>query len=305
MTVLDELYAAARAVLPGYKTLVEGLATEMGGANADVAPLKSEKRARMKALFKYKDADGEGVAYYRLTDLVRATLEFPTLEALFRGFQVVCERLGDAVREVNDRYTVALPGGYRDLQLVVAHEGHLCELQLNTSKMIQAKKTKGFPARASEPLSAGASRRRRGRRLDIPWSACGDAATWVVRMSRRRRGQDADSPLRRVAAAALTRRFRAHESQRRRGQDVDIFRARESRRGRGRAVEIPCTVGRGAAAATTWTFSGAAAGRSSRFDEETSAQATATSSWYERSRRRCRPATCLGCDRRSCGAGTI
>ena len=121
--------------------------------------------------------------------MVRATLEFPTLEALFRGFRVVCERLGDAVREVNDRYTVALPGGYRDLQLVVAHEGHLCELQLNTAKMIQAKKTKGAPARVESRCDAAAATRR----------FRGDE-------SRRRRGCDVDSPWRRIAATLRPRR---------------------------------------------------------------------------------------------------
>lgn len=100
-------------------------------------------RARMKAAFKYRDANGAGIAYYRLTDLVRATLEFPTLEGLYAGLAAVVAAFGDGVREMNDRYRAPLAGGYRDLQLVVDHEGHLCEVQLNASAMIRAKRTKG------------------------------------------------------------------------------------------------------------------------------------------------------------------
>ena len=36
-----------------------------------------------------------------------------------------------------------LAGGYRDIQLVVRFEGHMCELQLSTEPMTRAKKTTG------------------------------------------------------------------------------------------------------------------------------------------------------------------
>ena len=138
---LEELYARAAAALGTYEAKIRGLAAEVG-ARADVAPLKSKTRAKMKALFKYKDAV-DGVAYYRLTDLVRATLEFDTLEGLYGGLKAVLEYFGADVKECNDRYRVALAGGYRDVQLLVRHEGHLCELQLNTAAMLRAKRTKG------------------------------------------------------------------------------------------------------------------------------------------------------------------
>jgi hypothetical protein len=50
---------------------------------------------------------------------------------------------GCSVRELNDRFQDPMPGGYRDIQLVVEYQGHMCELQLNTEAMLRAKKTTG------------------------------------------------------------------------------------------------------------------------------------------------------------------
>ena len=113
------------------------------GAKALVPPLKGEVRARMKAIFKYRDVSSEGVAWYRLTDLVRATLEFGDLASLYAGLQAVVDHFGEGVQELNDRYMQPLAGGYRDIQLVVRFEGHMCELQLSTEPMTRAKKTTG------------------------------------------------------------------------------------------------------------------------------------------------------------------
>ena len=73
------------------------------GAKALVPPLKGEARARMKAIFKYRDVASEGVAWYRLTDLVRATLEFDDLASLYAGLQAVVDHFGEGVQELNDR----------------------------------------------------------------------------------------------------------------------------------------------------------------------------------------------------------
>ena len=106
-------------------------------------PVKGEVRARMKALFKYRDAEGDGIAWYRLTDLVRGTLQYADLDGLYRGLEHVVSTLDGSVRELNDRYQAPLDGGYRDIQLVVEVDGHLCELQLSTEPMLRAKKTTG------------------------------------------------------------------------------------------------------------------------------------------------------------------
>jgi len=49
---------------------------EETNAEAQVPEVKSKIWARMKAQFKYRDSNGTGVAWHRLTDLVRATLIF-------------------------------------------------------------------------------------------------------------------------------------------------------------------------------------------------------------------------------------
>ena len=56
----------------------------------------------------YCDATGDGVAWYRLTDLVRATIEYPELDTMYTGLRSVDEHFGKDVREFNDRYQVRL-----------------------------------------------------------------------------------------------------------------------------------------------------------------------------------------------------
>jgi hypothetical protein len=139
---LDALYAQANSIYGSYDKCIRELAMKLG-AKALVPPLKGEVRARMKAIFKYRDVSSEGVAWYRLTDLVRATLEFGDLASLYAGLQAVVDQFGEGVQELNDRYMQPLAGGYRDVQLVVRFEGHMCELQLSTEPMTRAKKTTG------------------------------------------------------------------------------------------------------------------------------------------------------------------
>ena len=139
---LEELYEEANRAHETFDALLRELAQQTGGA-ALVPPIKGEVRARMKALFKYRDAEGDGVAWYRLTDLVRGTLAYADLDGLYRGLEHVITTLGGRVKELNDRYQAPMDGGYRDIQLVVDVDGHVCELQLSTEPMLRAKKTTG------------------------------------------------------------------------------------------------------------------------------------------------------------------
>lgn len=143
---LDELYDQANVVHEKFDDAVRALATATGGC-AVVPPVKGEVRARMKALFKYADEGASGdrdVAWYRLTDLVRATIEYPDLKALYGGLERVVAHFGtDAIKELNDRYQEPMAGGYRDLQLTVYYAEHVCELQLSTEAMNRAKMTTG------------------------------------------------------------------------------------------------------------------------------------------------------------------
>lgn len=108
---LEELYARANVVHAYFDTAVRALA-EKTKSKAIVPPIKGEVRARMKALFKYCDTANDGVAWYRLTDLVRATLEFADIGGLYAGLNAVLATFGDGVKELNDRYQQPLAGGY-------------------------------------------------------------------------------------------------------------------------------------------------------------------------------------------------
>ncbi|CAJ1948979.1 unnamed protein product [Cylindrotheca closterium] len=142
---LDVLYKEAKIVYKDFDAAVQRIADATGGT-AVVPPIKGEKRARMKAMFKYRDPHGDGIAWYRLTDLVRATIMYPTIESMYDSLEDVLKLFGangNVVKEFNDRYNPGLPGGYRDIQLVVQFKEHMCEVQLNTEIMIQAKQTMG------------------------------------------------------------------------------------------------------------------------------------------------------------------
>jgi ankyrin repeat protein len=136
---LDELYDDARRAMPGFFATCQDLASKTQ-ATFHAGAEKCSTRARMKALFKYKDETG--VAYHRLTDVVRCTLSYTSLELLYDGFEKVLDVFGDDVKEAHDRYQQPL-GDYRDIQLVVSHDNHLCELQLTTSLYMRAKATTG------------------------------------------------------------------------------------------------------------------------------------------------------------------
>ena len=107
-----------------------------------VAPLKGRTRARLKAQFKYSDERGE-VAWYRLTDVVRATIIHKTLEGMYHCLRAIVEDCELEIVEYNDRYMKPMAGGYRDLQLAARYRGHVVEIQVNTAAMLAAKQGSG------------------------------------------------------------------------------------------------------------------------------------------------------------------
>ena len=102
---MEELYDDAQRVHPDFKARVEALSRRAGALGADVPPLKGRVRAEMKARFKYTDEGG--VAWYRLTDLVRATIRFADIATMYAGAEAVLDDFGDGVVEFNDRYQVS------------------------------------------------------------------------------------------------------------------------------------------------------------------------------------------------------
>merc|ERR1719221_2021581 len=96
----------------------------------------------VKATIKY----GGDCSY--LVDLVRGTLVFESLLDMYDGlhFLVTHELFkGGAhfVAEFEDRYMQPLTGGYSDIQMILSISGHLCELQVSTKDMLEAKSNGG------------------------------------------------------------------------------------------------------------------------------------------------------------------
>lgn len=135
---LEQLYELAQRALPVFNNFVSRVASDTQG-KAQLDSLKTHKRALAKATFKYND--GTGVAWYRLTDLVRGTIAYLDIEMMYLALNFLAKKC--KVREFNDRFRSPLDGGYRDLQLVVEIDGYLCELQLTTEAFLRAKTIMG------------------------------------------------------------------------------------------------------------------------------------------------------------------
>ena len=73
---LDELYELAEKVQPVFEEATVDLARATGGT-PQLPGLKGRERTKVKAEFKYA-VDG-GVAWYRVTDVVRATIVYETI----------------------------------------------------------------------------------------------------------------------------------------------------------------------------------------------------------------------------------
>ena len=81
-----------------------------------MAKLKSRERSENKARFKYKDHNGD-IGYYRITDILRATLAYSDLDAMYDGAEKIVNKMGNKIKEFNDRYQTPLNDGYRDIQM--------------------------------------------------------------------------------------------------------------------------------------------------------------------------------------------
>jgi len=145
---IEELYENAEGSHTKFKIAMNEIAAKTKKARADVPRLKTRQRAIEKAKFKYIDEDGKGgVAYYRLTDIVRGTLVFDNIPDMYESLTFVQDCNHFEIIEFNDRFQKRLPnaGAYRDLQLTVELKatGFLCELQMSTKLMIDAKQAYG------------------------------------------------------------------------------------------------------------------------------------------------------------------
>ncbi|WP_156915980.1 hypothetical protein [Desulfatirhabdium butyrativorans] len=129
---LDAVYAQAEKALPEFKNWVEEYARKTGATRVMLRPgLKGRERAGQKV-----ENDYAGCAA-RLTDIVGGTLLYDRVEDVVSAFKLIGK--DPAVSKAKNRFENPTSDGYRDIMMVVNVGGHLCELQLNTHAILEAK----------------------------------------------------------------------------------------------------------------------------------------------------------------------
>lgn len=98
------------------------------------APLKKEKRATEKV---QADYDGD---WSRLTDVVRASIAFDSMEELQETMKKLKKSGLKLAKKPKDRFSKPTSAGYRDLMMNVTYpNGHIGELQVHVKPMLVAK----------------------------------------------------------------------------------------------------------------------------------------------------------------------
>lgn len=133
---LTDILRRASSVKVGFDTLLTELADSVG-ADAMLAPVKSFARAMEKVCADYQGDTG------RLKDAVRGTLVVETAAEAQEVLAAVLTRMGEANCVVKRNWLIEgaeVPSPmYRDVLMYVTIDGVVCELQINTVAMIQAK----------------------------------------------------------------------------------------------------------------------------------------------------------------------
>merc|ERR1712232_572440 len=84
---IDELYEKADKCYARFCEKIRALQGLTGASNVLIPEVKRRDRAELKAQLKYSDA--RGVAWYRLTDIVRATLLFNGVESMYGALHTI------------------------------------------------------------------------------------------------------------------------------------------------------------------------------------------------------------------------
>ena len=127
---LFKLYEAAAAAMVTLGSQTSDLASSTNGKPMIPSELKGFTRARAKI-----DSDYGGDAS-RIVDLARSSVFYDDVSDLMTGVQEV--RDGWSVVREKDRFEAPV-GGYRDIMFNVDIDGHICEIQLHLTKIIEAK----------------------------------------------------------------------------------------------------------------------------------------------------------------------
>ena len=128
---IDSVYTQAAAALPIFKDWVEAYGQKTGGKVMLRPGLKGKDRALQKV-----ESDYSGNAS-RLTDIIGGMILFDSVEQVASAYQMISK--DPAVFKSKNRFEKPTDDGYRDILMVVNVGGHLCELQLNTHAILEAK----------------------------------------------------------------------------------------------------------------------------------------------------------------------
>lgn len=147
---LDGLYKMIETRKEKFYHEVERLAKTTGGF-PDIPGLKERHRARQKSLTKY----GNDIAC--LTDILRASITYKGIAEVYNALNTVItedlrvKRLDFSIIVVEDRFAQPMDG-YRDMCILYDIDGIVCEVQLHSHLLMQARKSGGHRAYKRERL---------------------------------------------------------------------------------------------------------------------------------------------------------
>ncbi len=133
---LDKLYKQAEEAQPELYEKVNQIASETSGVAKLPQALKGRERAMEKTMADYKGDVS------KLVDIARGSIVYKSFADLMGGLDV-CNRNLTLVREKN-RFAQPTPAGYRDILLnVQLSNGHIAELQLHLTQILEVKSGAG------------------------------------------------------------------------------------------------------------------------------------------------------------------
>ncbi|MBD1894181.1 DUF4157 domain-containing protein [Coleofasciculus sp. FACHB-129] len=133
---LDKLYKQAEEAQPELYEKVTQIASETSGVAKLPQALKGRERAMEKTMADYKGDVS------KLVDIARGSIVYKSFPDLMGGLDV-CNRNLTLVREKN-RFAQPTPAGYRDILLnVQLSNGHIAELQLHLTQILEVKSGAG------------------------------------------------------------------------------------------------------------------------------------------------------------------
>ncbi|MFN7365339.1 MAG: hypothetical protein ACK5TR_05290 [Alphaproteobacteria bacterium] len=132
--MVQDLYARSQNTLGKLSTVLESIKSRLPCTEVHIPPLKGAARAKEKVKADY------GGDWSRLTDVVRASISFDTLDTLKKGVDYFKES-GLKIVLVKDRFSNPLAVGYRDILMLFEdpENGVIGEIQFHLCHIIKIK----------------------------------------------------------------------------------------------------------------------------------------------------------------------